>query len=285
VDAWRAVARIVDAKVVNLCDPCAHGDRVRRVSQPPPVSTAPPVVTSPRRRPRPDIRQVVHIGLATAVVIGIAGAFVDSAPASGSSSLPTLSLPRARPLVIEPAPAPAPPIVGEYGPPVEEALFVHPLPGPQRLLPGRSSRHFGADRDGRGKALGCGRGHCGVDLGERIGMPILAVRDGVVSKVVRYDNEHGGLMVTIEHDDGLTSQYFHIKDIREDLRAGDRVEAGEPIARLGRSGIKHSPAHLHFSLLRRDGQVTERGDYLDPLPFLENAVVVPEPAMGRLATR
>jgi hypothetical protein len=160
---------------------------------------------------------------------------------------------------------------------LELPSMVHPLPGGELLLPTESIRRFGAEREGLGKTRGCGHGHCGVDLGQRVGAPVVSVADGVVSKVVRYDNFNGGLYVRVDHADDTSTFYFHLNAIRADLKPGVTVQAGEVIAELGRSGILNSPAHLHFALAIRQG---ETDHYVDPEPYLKNAVLLAAPTAG-----
>jgi hypothetical protein len=155
--------------------------------------------------------------------------------------------------------------------------MVHPLPGANLLLPTEPIRRFGAGREGLGKARGCGQGHCGVDIGEHVGAPVVSVADGVVSKVIRYDNFNGGLYVRVDHADDTSTFYFHLNAIRADLKPGVTVRAGEVIAQLGRSGILNSPAHLHFALAIREG---EHDHYVDPEPYLRNAVLIAQPTAG-----
>jgi murein DD-endopeptidase MepM/ murein hydrolase activator NlpD len=160
---------------------------------------------------------------------------------------------------------------------LELPSMVHPLPGGELLLPSELIRRFGADREGLGKARGCGHGHCGVDIGQRVGAPVVAVADGVVSKVIRHDNFNGGLYVRVDHADDTSTFYFHLNAIRGDLKPGVTVQAGEAIAELGRSGILHSPAHLHFALALRQGGTDH---YVDPEPYLKNAVLIAAPTAG-----
>jgi murein DD-endopeptidase MepM/ murein hydrolase activator NlpD len=195
------------------------------------------------------------------------------------------------PTVVEP-PAPAPSIVTPLpfspigsqavvaaparrrtviAPRVPAGAFVHPIPGPERELPSNDSRLFGAERPGD-RAPECGGGHCGVDLGELIGTPILASRDGDVVMVQRDRDARGGRFVQIRHAGGLYTWYFHLDEIRSDLAIGMRVRAGEPIATLGKTGINNSAPHLHFAMtVEEDGVET----YVDPMPYLRDAVVVP----------
>ena len=70
--------------------------------------------------------------------------------------------------------------------------------------------------------------------------------------VVRFAGEQGGygLMVVVDHGDGIETRYAHLSSA--DVRVGTAVEAGQTIARSGRSGRTTGP-HLHFEV-RRAGQ-------------------------------
>jgi murein DD-endopeptidase MepM/ murein hydrolase activator NlpD len=145
--------------------------------------------------------------------------------------------------------------------------WVHPLGGPERALPLKRSRKFGAHRPFR-RPPECRAGHCGVDLGSTRGDPVFAIHDGIVERIERDETKDlkSGRYVRIGHQAGkVVSRYIHLDSIREDLHEGDRVSSGEQIGRLGSTGIFNSGPHLHFSLSLR-----ERGGerYLDPEPFL-----------------
>lgn len=117
-----------------------------------------------------------------------------------------------------------------------------------------------------------GHFHMGQDFstGGRIGIPILAVAKGKVTRVQRRWTSIG-YAVFLEHDDGMTSRYGHlhkfspkvIKQIHKSKQARrfkDRtdfditlpepvvVEKGETIAFSGDTGI--GPPHLHFELYK-----------------------------------
>lgn len=117
-----------------------------------------------------------------------------------------------------------------------------------------------------------GHFHMGQDFstGGRLGVPILAVAKGKVTRVQRRWTSIG-YAVFLEHDDGMTSRYGHlqkfapkvIKQIHKSKQARrfkDRtdfditlpepvaVEKGEMIAYSGDTGI--GPPHLHFELFK-----------------------------------
>lgn len=152
-----------------------------------------------------------------------------------------------------------------------------PLDGAPRKI----TSAMGDDRD-RGA-----RRHQGVDFESTVGEPVRAVADGVVSiagvdqrgalttptapKVARAvppdQMGPGGLIVAIQHADGLTSYSMHLSQYF--VEQGDAVTAGQIIGEVGRTGIKRSAAHLHFEL--RKG-----GRRLDPIDCLSPAVFAPD---------
>lgn len=160
----------------------------------------------------------------------------------------------------------------ERSEPLEERLptltdWVFPVAGSTEPFPLKPTRQFGADRDGRGSPL-CGRGHCGVDLDGPRGTPVVAVAWGVVTRIERRGHRSSGKYVGIQHPDSVLTAYMHLDDIAENLQLGDEVNPGDVLGTLGRTGIKHSAPHLHFSLAVPSGN---RFVYIDPAPYLERA--------------
>lgn len=132
-----------------------------------------------------------------------------------------------------------------------------PSPGNTTLneadRPREGRGEFGTPRSG-------GRRHGGIDIQGDVGDPIVAVGGGTV--VVRPNNGAAGNTVHIRHDDGTLTKYFHLDQIS--VRNGARVEAGDQIGTMGRTG--NTPAqgdtHLHFEMWRGNRQV-------DPMPYLQ----------------
>jgi murein DD-endopeptidase MepM/ murein hydrolase activator NlpD len=98
--------------------------------------------------------------------------------------------------------------------------------------------------------------HKGVDFAARPGSPIRATADGVVTAATTCAGY--GLMVEIDHGDGLHSRYAHCMAAL--VKPGDRVKRGEIIARVGSSG-RSSGSHCHYEILRN-------GLQLDPMNFV-----------------
>ena len=91
--------------------------------------------------------------------------------------------------------------------------------------------------------------HRGTDFKAQVGTAVLATADGVV--VAATDHYVGGVrygtVVVLDHGGGWQSLYAHLSTM--DVGVGDRVRAGQPIARSGRSGDVTGP-HLHVEMLR-----------------------------------
>ena len=119
-----------------------------------------------------------------------------------------------------------------------------------------------------------GENHTGVDIrlpdmaAQRRGVDVLAaaagtvfrVRDGVADVAVTSAtaaavNEIGlGNAVVIDHPGGLRTAYGHMARGSVRVKAGDKVAAGQPIGRIGLSGLTEFP-HLHFIVQRGDAPV------------------------------
>ncbi len=289
VDPLRSPARIVGARVVSVCRDCARAPSVPAVVP----AAAPPVAApvEPARAPRPIRRRGRRVSFAIALcAMGGAAALVVTVRSRQSSAVspPAPPPPPPAPIVVQAAlvsappepetlpPPPAPPPRRPRVPGLPQGSCVFPLPSSDRAFPIPEDRQFGADRPGESHAPECGGGHCGVDLSGAEGTPVLAVREGVVEKVVRRSDEKGGRWVLVRHAGGMSTYYMHLDEIRSDLAPDVRVAAGEPLGTLGRSGIKNSAPHLHFAITMNDGSGET---HVDPMPFLRGAVAVdPHPA-------
>ena len=100
--------------------------------------------------------------------------------------------------------------------------------------------------------------HCGIDVSNRRGTPIVATADGKVVRVGKIGRM--GLMVTIDHGFGFVSRYGHLHESL--VKVGQRVKRGEQIALMGSSG-RVTGCHLHYEV-RRNGQA------LNPMTYILN---------------
>ena len=196
-----------------------------------------------------------------------------AAPAAAAT---TPAAPAAAPRIAAPSGASedsdfhVPPPVGLEA--VLQGKWTHPLPGPYRDLPTHEQRRFGAYR-GREHYRNryCGSGHCGVDLGYNVGLPVLAARDGVIERVVRNPTEVEGKYLKIQHPGGLRSYYMHLNEIAPELVEGSAVKAGQIVGTLGRTGIKIAEPHLHFMI---SFMANGKELFIDPEPLMAKADLV-----------
>jgi len=96
------------------------------------------------------------------------------------------------------------------------------------------------------------RFHHGTDLRLAYGTPVAALAAGTVT----FAGERGGYgtTVVVDHGDGRETLFAHLSSL--DVAVGDRVAAGQTIARSGNSG-RSTGAHLHV-------EVREAGRPVDP---------------------
>jgi len=147
----------------------------------------------------------------------------------------------------EPGPEPAP---AEPAPPSTTSPTPSALPAPLRwpMAAPRLTSRFGKR---------WGKPHEGIDMAAPIGTPVFAAQAGSV--IYAGDQVRGyGNMVVVKHADELVTVYAHNSVLL--VHTGDRVTAGQEIARVGDTGRSTAP-HLHFEVRRRDTP-------LDPMPFL-----------------
>lgn len=107
------------------------------------------------------------------------------------------------------------------------------------------SSHFGRRMD---PFTGRLSRHRGVDYSVRLGAPIFATADGVVSYARRWSNF--GNVVEVSHGHGFVTRYAHVSKIL--VKKGQHVKRGDIIARVGSTG-RSTAAHLHYEVLK-DGK-------------------------------
>jgi murein DD-endopeptidase MepM/ murein hydrolase activator NlpD len=149
---------------------------------------------------------------------------------------------------------------------------------------GQIGSPFGADRDGGA------RKHEGNDIAASKLTPVVAVGDGVVTRVVQQQGTPNCCYAIIGHADGWSSYYIHLNNdmfgtddglgvgVRTDLVEGTPVTRGEVIGWVGDSGnAEETIDHLHFELHNPEGLA------VDPRPSLmaaqaAGAFADPQPA-------
>jgi murein DD-endopeptidase MepM/ murein hydrolase activator NlpD len=126
--------------------------------------------------------------------------------------------------------------------------FLDP-PGPGAWLLGQAyGNTTGAYRQRR-IIYEAGQGlHFGVDLSARCGYPIVAIGDGVVTKVDALEHGSAPHNLMIDHANGYASFYGHLLE-RPALEAGQTVQAGQVVAKVGDpDGDCTSRPHLHLEI-------------------------------------
>jgi len=102
--------------------------------------------------------------------------------------------------------------------------------------------------------------HNGVDLPAPAGAEVRAAAAGTIAAVRRHGP--GGVWILIYHPDGRSTLYAHLGTLRARIATGQRnVAPGEPLGRVGRSGITYG-THVFFA-------VFEDGHAVDPEPLLD----------------
>lgn len=105
--------------------------------------------------------------------------------------------------------------------------------------------------------------HNGIDI---IGGDIIVTPyDGVVTKtrngIIGYSTKDScGNYVTIDHGNGYTTVYYHLKLDSIKVKKGERVSAGQEIALMGNTGHSISK-HLHYGIKKNNV-------WIDPENFL-----------------
>lgn len=95
-----------------------------------------------------------------------------------------------------------------------------------------------------GKHWSCGY-HTGVDYAAPTGTPVVACKFGKVLEAkdgVSFGPSYG-LAVIIDHGQGVKAVYAHLSKIN--VKAGDKVAAGDKIGEIGSTGNSTGP-HLHL---------------------------------------
>lgn len=113
--------------------------------------------------------------------------------------------------------------------------------------------------------LGSESNHLGIDLSMPVGTEVRAPSDGVVLRVRQ--GPVNGRWIEIDHGNGVRTLYCHLSAV--DVRRGQKVKAGEVVARSGDTGRVTGP-HLHY-------QVRLSGSFVDPLCGRAPATAVAEP--------
>lgn len=98
----------------------------------------------------------------------------------------------------------------------------------------------------RPEDLGGNRWHSGLDLSNRQGGMIYSAGAGTI--VLADWRGSYGLMIEIDHGQGVRTRYAHLAEVDLAIGLGDVVGPGWPIGRMGRTG-NATGVHLHYEVL------------------------------------
>lgn len=100
------------------------------------------------------------------------------------------------------------------------------------------------------------RKHDGIDISNKIGTPIIATGDGVISKVD--SDRHSGIYVKINHGFGFETTYAHLDSTS--MKKGMRVKRGQIIGKMGNTGVS-TGSHVHY-------KVSKNGRVVNPISYI-----------------
>ncbi|MGD1922268.1 MAG: M23 family metallopeptidase [Pleurocapsa sp.] len=117
--------------------------------------------------------------------------------------------------------------------------------------------------------------HQGIDYGAPLGSPVVAVGDGIVTRVVDGCYDFGNLFcggqlgnwIEIDHGNGTLGTYGHLKNSSITIKEGMKVWKNQQIAQVGSSGWS-TGAHLDFRL-KVNGKYEDPAQHLNPPDFSE----------------
>lgn len=101
------------------------------------------------------------------------------------------------------------------------------------------------------------RPHYGVDYAAKVGTPVQATADGIVTFVGW--NGASGRMIKIRHSQAYETLYLHLRNYAKGIRKGAKVKGGQIIGFVGSSGESTGP-HLDY-------RIRYRGKYINPLAW------------------
>ncbi|WP_164914074.1 M23/M56 family metallopeptidase [Aquimarina sediminis] len=102
------------------------------------------------------------------------------------------------------------------------------------------------------------KNHGGIDIKAKIGTPVIATADGVISKASLEGN--WGNLIVISHPDGYETWYAHLQSFN--CKETQDIKKGEVIGYVGNTGLSSGP-HLHY-------EVKLNGNRVNPINYIQN---------------
>ena len=148
----------------------------------------------------------------------------------------------------------------------------------------RISSHFNLER--KHPVLNKIRAHKGVDYAAPLGTPVKSTGNG---KVLFVGTKNGyGNTVIVQHGGKYTTLYAHLSRFSRGLKKGNRIEQGQTIAYVGKTGLATGP-HLHYEFrvdgLHRNPLTVDLPKSL-PLPeqYMKDFIEQTKPLLTQLAS-
>lgn len=107
--------------------------------------------------------------------------------------------------------------------------------------------------------------HSGVDFAGKIGTPVYATGNGVVTHETGRMQGYG-IVVVINHGYGYQTLYAHLNKAK--VKPGQQVKRGQLIGTIGRTGSTTGP-HLHY-------EVIKNGQKVNPMNFITGTLTKEE---------
>ena len=92
--------------------------------------------------------------------------------------------------------------------------------------------------------------HKGIDYAAKIGVPIMAVEDGII-QIAKYGAGYGKYLA-IQHNDKYSTLYAHMSKFQRGIKGGKKVKKGDIIGYVGNTG-NSTGSHLHYEI-RKNGK-------------------------------
>lgn len=137
------------------------------------------------------------------------------------------------------------------------------------VVNGETTDSFGGRRDPFGG--GSSEFHSGQDISAERGTPVYAA--GMATVKFAGTQSGYGLVVILDHGDGITTRYGHLSKI--EVVAGQQTARGEMIGRVGSTGRSTGP-HLHYEVRINEEAVNPRA-YLPELGKTRDRVTCAQP--------
>ena len=126
----------------------------------------------------------------------------------------------------------------ETAPGVASGSFIRPVDCDNLVI----TSTFGEYREGLDTV---NTGHTGIDIHGEAGTPIYAADGGTVTFAGWYGSY--GFVVYIDHGNGYTTKYAHMRSFADGIETGVQVAQGQQIGEIGSTGNSTGP-HLHLEV-------------------------------------